>query len=74
MNLGDHVRVSRAFLEAFKSTEDPRSTEADMSETDEQVVASQTRIARLRHDLKACVHIGHLQKRGSYSYRHIKIN
>jgi glycerol-3-phosphate O-acyltransferase/dihydroxyacetone phosphate acyltransferase len=53
MSLGDHVRVIRAFLEAFKAI-DPNS-EIDGTGKSGSVTSVGGEIAQLRDDLKVCI-------------------
>jgi len=50
MSLGDHVRVIRAFLEAFKAIE-PDSESSGVEKSDRVCQG----IAQLRDDLKVCI-------------------
>lgn len=53
MSLGDHVRVIRAFLEAFKSI-GPKSG-IDGTEKSGSVTSVGGEVAQLRDDLKVCI-------------------
>lgn len=65
MSLGDHVRVIRAFLEAFKAI-DPIS-EIDGTEKSGSVTSVGGEIAQLRDDLKVCISLPKSTRFGAHS-------
>ncbi|KAF8210471.1 hypothetical protein K438DRAFT_1916849 [Mycena galopus ATCC 62051] len=51
MTLGDHVRVVRTFLEAFKAADDTPDADADHPEDDETTATESAELTQLRTDL-----------------------
>ncbi|KAJ7188056.1 hypothetical protein C8R46DRAFT_979007 [Mycena filopes] len=53
MSLGDHVRVVRTFLEAFKAAGDASETDETHPEDEDKTAAETAELAQLRLDLRA---------------------
>jgi glycerol-3-phosphate O-acyltransferase/dihydroxyacetone phosphate acyltransferase len=52
MSLGDHVRVVRTFLEAFKAADDSPDADGHHPEEEEKTAAETAELAQLRLDLR----------------------
>jgi len=52
MSLGDHVRVARTFLEAFKSSLSGEPGSSGETDLNEKIVENEGELAQLQRDLK----------------------